>query len=77
MGDIKEKFKGYSIAAWVVLIGGAIVFGYGIKEIVLETYENWVYPVGAVVFGFVLMRYPSLLASVFKKKTGLNDDVSE
>lgn len=74
MGDIKEKFKGYSIAAWIVLIGGALVFSYGVKEIILESYENWVFPVGAILLGFVIMRYPSLLASVFKKKTGIEDD---
>lgn len=73
MTKIKEKFKGYSIAAWIVLIGGAVLFGYSVKEFVMETYEDWKVPLGVGLFGFVLMRYPSLLASLFKKKTGLED----
>lgn len=74
MGDIKEKFKGYGIAAWIILIGGVVIFGYGVKEIVMESYEQWIYPVGAIVFGIIIMRYPSLIASLFKSKTGLNDE---
>jgi hypothetical protein len=73
MNNIKEKFKGYSIAAWVILIGGIVVFAYGVKEVVLESYETWTIPAGAVVFGIIIMRYPSLLANLFKKKTGLEE----
>lgn len=73
MGDLKEKFKGYGIAAWIILIGGTAIFVYGVKEIVMESYEDWIYPVAFVVLGIVVMRYPSLIASVFKLKTGLKN----
>lgn len=69
-----NKFKGYTISTWVILIGGVLVFSYGVKEIILETYENWVFPVGALILGFIVMRYPNLLAKLFKLKTGVKDD---
>ena len=50
MGDLKQKFKGYGIAAWIILIGGVAVFGYGVKEILLESYEDWKMPVSR--FGY-------------------------
>lgn len=71
---MKEKFKGYSIAAWLVLVGGTILFGYAIYEFVAESYEDWKIPAGVGIGGFILMRYPSLIAGVFKLKTGLKNE---
>ncbi len=74
MNKIKESFlKKYSVWEYIAFLGGLILFGYAIREVVLETYEN-ISIIGAIALaGLVLMAAPILYIKLFNRRTGLED----
>lgn len=74
MQKIKETFlKKYSVWEYIAFLGGLVLFGYAIREVVTESYEN-LNVVGVVALvGLVLMAAPMLYVKLFNHKTGLEE----
>gem|GEM_PF-5003642 len=54
-------------------LGGLVLFGYAIREVVTESYEN-LNVVGVVALvGLVLMAAPMLYVKLFNRRAGLEE----
>jgi len=57
----------------VGFLGGLVLFGYAIREVVTESYEN-LNVVGVVALvGLVLMAAPMLYVKLFNRRAGLEE----
>jgi len=74
MNKTKETFlKKYSVWEYIAFLGGLILFGYAISEVVLEAYEDIVLVGVVALVGLVLMAAPILYVRLFNDRVGLKD----
>ncbi len=74
MKKIKETFlKKYSVWEYIAFLGGLILFGHAIREVVLKNYESIMVVGGIALAGLVLMASPLLYVKLFNRRTGLEE----